>query len=712
MPATRVAILWHMHQPVYRDPLDGTIVLPWVRLHALKDYWGMVSLLEETPGVHVTFNLVPCLLDQVEAYVAGEARESLQEVSLKPAALLTEQERIFALTALFQSSRHLMQGVPRLGELKARWSPGAEPGAMSRAAARFMAQELRDLQVLAKLVWFDRDWARQDATVTSLLAKGRGFSEEDKLRLAERERALLGEILPAYQRACEQGRIELATSPYFHPILPLLCDTQAHREAQPEAPLPTRYRHPEDAADQIRRARARHREIFGKEPVGVWPSEGAISEEAVAQMAEVGVRWTASDEAVLEKSLGAGLNMGLLYRPWVRRTRAGDVKLLFRDRHLSDLIGFVYSRWDPREAASDLLGRLRRVGETWRHEGLRGDPLVSVMLDGENAWEHYPDGGRDFLRALYRGIAEDPTLEAVTVSEGLESSTPQTLSRVFPGSWIHGDFSVWIGHADDRRAWDLLGEARNALEASADRDPASLEKAWQIFRSACGSDWCWWYGDDRSSDDDLVFDRLFRRHLQAVYLTLDLPVPEALRSTLITTRRPQAQGRPPAGPIVPQMDGRVSSPQEWAPAGLYTPGPVGAMARTAATVREIRYGIGNGQLHLLVDTAPAAGRLPAEIEVLVAFPARDGLRYRVVPAEKGGGVRRRQDTGGEWSASGARVVADEVMEIAIPLGELRAEAENGPLEFHVALYHGGEEWERHPDGVRIAVDVEEEPRES
>jgi alpha-amylase/alpha-mannosidase (GH57 family) len=685
---TGVAILWHMHQPVYRDPLSGTTVLPWVRLHALKDYWGMVSLLEETPGVHVTFNLVPCLLDQVEACARGEAHEPWQEVALKPAALLTEQERIFALSAFFQSSRYVMQGLPRLVELRARWNPGNETAAIARAAAAFTAQDLRDLQVLAKLAWFDRDWARRDAGVSGLLAKGRGYGEEDKLLLAERERALLAEVVPAYRRAAAEGRIELATSPYFHPILPLLCDTEAHHEAHPEAPLPVRYRHPEDAADQIRRALARHRAIFGIEPVGLWPSEGSISEEAVRVMAEVGVRWTASDEAVLERSLGTALSTDRLYRPWVRRTPAGDVKLLFRDRQISDLIGFVYSRWNPADAAADLLDRLRRVGEAWRREKRRGDPLVSIILDGENAWEHYPDGGRVFLRALYRGIEEDPGLEGVTVSEALESAKPRVLRRVFAGSWIHGDFSVWIGHADDRRAWDLLGETRVALHDSEGRlEPASLEKAWETYRSACGSDWCWWYGDDRSSDDDRVFDRLFRRHLQAVYMALGLAVPEALGRTLITTRHPHTS------------------------AGVYRPAPAGAMVHAGATVREIRYGVGDAHLNLLVQTAPAAAGLPAGIALLVTFPGRGGLRYRVVPAEGGGAIERQQEAGASWASCGARAIAGEVMEVAIPLSELAAEGETAPLAFHVALLHGGEEWERHPDGQLITVNVEEGPHE-
>jgi hypothetical protein len=329
--------------------------------------------------------------------------------------------------------------------------------------------------------------------VKELLAKGRSFDEQDKVRLAERERALLEQVIPAYRAAAERGQVEISTSPYYHPILPLLCDTRAHHEAPPGAPLPRRYCHPEDAADQIRRALDRHESLFGRRPPGVWPSEGSVSEAAVLELARAGVRWTASDESVLERSVerplhrdsrGTAYPLELVYRPWVRRTAAGDITLLFRDRALSDLIGFSYAGVDPAHAASTSWTACA-CGERWRHAGLEGDPLVGVMLDGENAWENFRDGGATFLGQVYTGMPVRSGLQAVTIGEGLAATAPREIPRVFAGSWIHADFSVWIGHADDRRAWELLatrGTRWRGPSKATTLGPDALERAREMLQ--------------------------------------------------------------------------------------------------------------------------------------------------------------------------------------------------------------------------------------
>src|SRR5438552_11884463 len=372
----RVAFLWHMHQPPYRDPLDGMVILPWVRLHALKDYLGMVRILEDTPSVHATFNLVPVLVDQVEACARGDHDDPHQRASMFPAAEMDEGQRLAALKWLFMAQEQNVVGRhPRFQELLAKRGPRKDECALRAAAPHFSVPDLLDLQVLGKLAWFDLEWQEKDPVVSALAAKGRGFTEADKRALAEREQALLGEILPAYRRAAERGQVELSASPYTHPILPLLCDTDAHREAHPEALLPRRFRHPEDALDQIQRAQARHAQVFGRPPAGMWPSEGSVSEEAVLQMAKAGLRWTASDEAVLERSVGSMLQRDhagvaqpadLLYRPWRRETAAGPIAMFFRDHTLSDLLGFTYSHHVPDDAATDLLQRLRPLGEWLR----------------------------------------------------------------------------------------------------------------------------------------------------------------------------------------------------------------------------------------------------------------------------------------------------------------------------------------------------------
>jgi alpha-amylase/alpha-mannosidase (GH57 family) len=723
----RVAFLWHMHQPPYRDPLTGRAILPWVRLHALKDYLGMVKILEETPDVHVTFNLVPSLLDQVEACARGEATDGHQELSMKPAAELDEAERMAALRILCLAHPNLIGAIPRFAEIVERRGPRVDEAALREAAARFSVEDLRDLQVVAKLAWFDRGWQETDAVVRDLLAKGRGFDEADKARLAEREQALLSQVIPAYGAAARSGQIEISTSPYFHPILPLLCDTNAHHEAHPGAPLPRRYAHPEDAADQIRRALDRHESLFGRRPAGVWPSEGSVSEAAVLEMARAGVAWTASDESVLERSVerplhrdsrGTAYPLELVYRPWVRRTSAGDVALLFRDRALSDLIGFSYAGVDPGRAAADLLERFRRVGERWRHAGIGGAPLVSVILDGENAWENFRDGGRTFLREVYRGLQSDPGLSAVTMSEGLGGSQPREIPRVFAGSWIHADFSVWIGHADDRRAWDLLGDARDALEqAEKDKDRGDVpERAWESFRAACASDWCWWYGDDRSSENDLEFDRLFRRHLQAVYLALGLPSPAALEDTLITTQQVIRDGvrqSRPTGAVEPVLDGEITTPEEWVAAGVHWPPLTGAMHHGSQRLRGVRFGVGKERLHVMIEGAGAMADLLSQAEVALSFPGPVATRYRF--RRDGGGavaVHRETATALGWVPSGtqAGAAAGSVLEIGVPLPELQR-APDGAVEFRTLVLENGTELERHPDAKPISVCPEEVTRD-
>jgi alpha-amylase/alpha-mannosidase (GH57 family) len=726
MTPVNVMLLWHMHQPSYRDPLDGTVGMPWVRLHALKDYLGMLDVLSDTPDVHVTFNLVPSLVDQIDAYARGVAREPLLELSLKPAESLNEFERLTLLKALFMAhTQNLIGRSRRYVELLELRGPSNAEADLQIALGRFSTQDLRDLQVLSKLAWCHLDWQERDPELLRLVGKGRDFDEADKLVLAACEKQRLQAVLPAYRAAQERGQVELSTSPYYHPILPLLCDTDAHHEAHPGAFVPRPYRHPEDAADQIQRALARHAEVFGQTPRGMWPSEGSVSEAAVQELARAGVRWTASDEGVLERSVGRALHrdsagtaypLELLYRPWRRQTASGDIALFFRDRALSDLIGFSYSGIDPHVAAQDLLDRLQRVGEQWQRGQLEGEPLVSIILDGENAWEYFPDGGRGFLRTLYRGLQEHQGLRAVTASEALAARPPETLARVFAGSWIRADFSVWIGHADDRRAWDFLVDARDALHARTGHVASdALELAWEAFRAASGSDWCWWYGEDHQSENDFEFDRLFRRHLQAVYRHLGLPAPEALSETLITTRRVETRQSRPTGRVVPHLDGEITTADEWLGAGVYRVPLLGATMHRSdpAAVRALHFGVGRECLAVLIETTESGADFLVRHQLAIAFPGPTDLRFRIRADDRGCEVVREERQGmGWWVTAGtrARAAAATVIEVSIPLDELRPAPEQ-KLDFRVIVLRDKTELERHPDTAPVSLLLEEISRD-
>jgi alpha-amylase/alpha-mannosidase (GH57 family) len=715
--AVDVVLLWHMHQPPYRDPLRGQVLLPWTRLHALKDYLGMVELLAQTPDVHVTFNLVPALVDQLDDYAHGRVDEPLWQLGLRPAEELDERQRLVALELLFRAhERHVLGRFPRYAELRERRGAATTEQALRQAVLRFSNQDLRDLQVLSRLAWMDLGWQARDPALRALVAKGRGYDLDDQALLAERERALLAAVLPAYRAAAAQGRIELCTSPYYHPILPLLCDSAAHHEAHPGAPLPRRYSHPEDAYDQLARARQRHTDVFGDPPRGVWPPEGSLSEAAVTELARAGARWTASDEAVLARSLAvsferdaAGLlrQPELLYRPWRRSTPAGDLHVLFRDRVLSDLIGFSYAQLEPVAAAHDLLARLRAVGESWRRAGLSGRPVVGVMLDGENAWEHFADGGRTFLATLYAGLQDDPGLRARTVSEAIAAAEAWDLPRVFAGSWIQADFSVWIGHAEDRRAWDLLGEARDALERSRGYVPAAAwERAHEALRAACASDWFWWYGDEHSTPDDLEFDLLFRRHVEAVYQFLGLLPPPALGSPLIGSRRTPRAPEAPRAALDPVLDGRVTDAQEWAAAGHYEIPLCGtSMHRGVLHLRRLRYGFGGGCLHVLVEATQAMAALLADHEAGLHFQGTRELRYRLRQGPTGLQVRREERSPGGWLAlpTRARGASAEVCELSLPLDELACTSPQTRLLLRLQLSQGGTPLEQHPEFDALAL---------
>lgn len=532
----RLAILWHMHQPFYQDLETGEHALPWARLHALKDYRGMVDLLEPFPGVRATFNLVPSLVRQVEDYASGAGTDRLLRVGLTPADMLTATDRAFLVANGFHASvERLIAPHPRYAELH---------GTREQSAS-WTVDDLRDLQVWHKLVWMDPDRLREDQRLGSLVAKGRGFSEDDKAALHAVEMEWLQSTVGAYRRACERRQVELSTSPFYHAILPLLCDTDAHLAAYPEAARPAQpFRHPIDAREQLTRAVRFHQERFGMPPQGLWPSEGAVSNLVVPIVAAEGLGWMATDEDVLARSLGEDLprdgdglplRAEVLYRPYEVQAGGARVRVLFRDHALSDRIGFTYQSWQASHAVDDFLWRVRESARRFSERDPGPDPVIAVILDGENAWEHYEGGGRPFLRELYGRLQAATDIRTVTMAEAAADGA-RPLTSLFPGSWIHADFYIWAGHRDDQRAWSQLSAARAAFDERAPFVPlAARDRAYEELLIAEGSDWFWWYGDDHSSPQDREFDEQFRHHIRKAYEALGVVAPAELLETNITT---------------------------------------------------------------------------------------------------------------------------------------------------------------------------------
>jgi alpha-amylase/alpha-mannosidase (GH57 family) len=580
-PKIRLVLLWHMHQPFYKDMVTGEYRLPWVRLHALKDYYGMVKLTEEFPGVHLNFNLVPSLVAQIQDYVAGQAHDPFLDLVSKPANDLTAAERRFALQYLFQANPVNMIGrYPRYRELWERHRATADRP--EGPESYFVSRDYADLQVLSQLAWFD-EYFLSDPDVASLIQKGEDFSSDDQLAVLAKEKEILAKVVPAYAEAAARGTVELSTTPYYHPIIPLLCDTNAGGESTPGLHLPTRrFRRPDDAAHQIRRAIDLHEETFGAAPAGLWPSEGSVSEEALTLAHKQGIQWMATDEGVLGRSIGYnfardahgrlhGDSAEQLYN--IHRYEKGDTRMhmVFRDHTLSDLVGFVYSGMPAGDAANHLLHTIRESAQPVLDRGR--DAVVSVILDGENAWEYYPQSGREFLRRFYDGLQSDPTIESVTVSEAIarhKESNFATLTRLVPGSWIDANFNVWIGAPEDNKAWDLLSEARDYFDRNANRVSETQRKlAWEELMIAEGSDWNWWYGPEHHSANDRDFDELYRRHLSNVYTALEGVPPEEL-TVPIARGIVRPSYHPQTAFVRARVDGLVSGYFEWMGAASYT----------------------------------------------------------------------------------------------------------------------------------------------
>jgi alpha-amylase/alpha-mannosidase (GH57 family) len=618
MPQIYLCVLWHMHQPFYKDLISGEYRMPWTRLHALKDYYGMVEILEEFPEVRQTFNLVPSLMVQVEEYARGAAVDPLLELALKPAESLTvaEQDAIFHNFLPANPSR-IFARFPRYAELCAAWRAADQNP--QRARRLFNTQAFRDAQVLSQLAWFDEEVLARDLEVVNLVRRGRDYTSEDQALIRRKELEILGRVLPVYEKFSKRGQIEVSTTPFYHPILPLICDSQIAEVAHPYVPLPSRFRYPQDAARQLERARQYCGERLGTAPAGLWPSEGSVSDEALAIASQAGFRWAATDNGVLSRTLGRTAGIEETYRPYVWRQNGREMRLIFRDHYLSDLIGFVYSRLGASDAATDFLNRIR--------ENCRGilasgrDAFVPVILDGENAWEYFDQNGRPFLRELYRGIMRDPGITALTVSEALGRIEPQPLDHIFPGSWINSNFDVWIGAEEDNRSWEYLLRARQTYDRVADGGQGShiteseRKTACEELMIAEGSDWCWWYGPEHQSDFRAEFDALFRAHLANVYRALHLTPPEELSRPIVQTKL-SANHVPPTGPIRPRIDGEVSSYFEWLGAGVYrVDARSGAMHGKRFFIQELQYGSDGQNLYLRIDFEAPPSAMEAHLTI-------------------------------------------------------------------------------------------------
>ena len=544
--AVDVVFLWHMHQPDYRDYSSGDFVLPWTYLHAIKDYTDMAYHLERHPKVHAVVNFVPVLLDQLEDYenqfATGQLHDPLLRLlTLKNLDELTAEQRQLAFDACFRSNHtKMISPYPAYKRLLELFNLLHTDG--YTALAYLSGQYLADLLTWYHLVWCGESVRREYALVAHLMSKAEGFSYEDRKQLLNLIGELIGGIIPRYRRLAESGQIEISTTPHYHPLAPLLIDFASAKEAMPDAPLPNSPHYPKGrlrVTAHVQLAKKSHRERFGVEPQGIWPAEGSISTETLEVLAAEGCRWTASGESVLVNSLNQTQQAipergQYLYRPY-RMGKGGDgLKCFFRDDHLSDLIGFEYSRWHGKDAANHFIEQITSIAEQAAEDET---PLVSVILDGENAWEYYPYNGFYFMDELYSALDAHENIRTNTFSDYLKQSETRSVSDcarthilgdIVAGSWVYGNFSTWIGSPDKNRAWDLLCVVKQSFDmvmSSGRLNPSEQEAAERQLCSCESSDWFWWFGDYNPSHSVASFDRLFRHNLTELYRLLKLSPP-------------------------------------------------------------------------------------------------------------------------------------------------------------------------------------------
>ncbi len=719
-----VAVIWHMHQPYYKDLKSGHYLLPWVRLHATKDYYDMAAILDEFPGIRQTFNVVPSLLAQVEDYASGEAIDTFLEVSKKPAAELSQPEKAFILKNFFLANWETMiKPFPRYFEILHKRGTHCSSEEIEKATAFFSVDDFRDLQVLFNLCWFDPSFLKEDPFLEGLKAKGRGYTEEEKGRLLEKQREITGRVIPNYKRLAEEGRIELTTTPFYHPILPLLCDTEVARKAMPHTNLPSKpFRHPEDAVTQVRRGVEFHKKTFGSAPAGMWPSEGSVSKEALGIIAKEGIKWVATDEEILAASAGRGIKRSgkgvpedpeFLYKPYRFKTKHGDISMIFRDHQLSDLIGFVYSSWDPKAAAADFMHKLHDIRHALGAKNKKGNHVVPVILDGENCWEHYKNDGWDFLTALYGMVEADPLINMVTVSEHLEKHPPKArLEKVFPGSWINHNFRIWIGHDEDNLAWDYLKTARDDLTAAQESDEIAgeaLKTAWEHIYIAEGSDWCWWYGDEHSTDNDADFDALFRKNLQNIYELMGKTVPSALFKPIIQVGKDVLPVYEPSAYINPTIDGEVSDYFEWIGAAVIELERIGgAMHKASHVLSHLYFGFNKENIFFRADLTTDVE--PDEVaKITVKLVLHSPVSLSVTMEEVGSCAKGSLEIEGKGSPQTVRAKFEDILEMELPLTYLdfkdQALKEKREIECYVSVHRDGGEIERWPSAGYFVVKV-------
>lgn len=543
-----LVLCWHMHQPYYRDGLVGDYQLPWVYLHATKDYDDMVAHLERHPGMQAVVNFAPVLLEQIDHY-AQQIGHCLQHQTPMPDPLLNWLAGITPIPSDRKGRKQLLLScrrahAPRMIEpyppFQALFQLFGEIEKHGLKRREKICLDYLDEQYFYDLLtWYHLAWMsyarKQTPLIKQLIAKGKGFTPEERRALLEIIHDCLSGLIPRYRALAERGQVELSMTPYGHPIVPLLNNLENMCPAQPQDPLPVHPHYPggkQRSRWHLQRGQRVFEHYFGQPASGTWLSEGGISDDALEMIDDLGFSWTASGEAVWRHSLNGepgrdhdGDARQALFSPY--RQGSNRPNIYFRDDGLSDLIGFEYSQWHADDAVANFIHHLENIARSLGEGADRH--VVSVILDGENAWEYYPDNGHHFIDELYRQLSEHEQIRTTTFNAVTDELSPSHLTSLVPGSWVYGTFSTWIGSRDKNRAWDLLIDAKHAYDKRCPTlKPDQQALATQLLAVCEGSDWFWWFGEGNAAESVKDFDRLYRTQLKKLYQLLELTPPASL----------------------------------------------------------------------------------------------------------------------------------------------------------------------------------------
>ncbi len=665
-----LAFLWHFHQPFYSHPDENLLPLPWVRFHATKDYLDMLLQVKKFPEIQVTFNFTPSLLIQLLDYQQGRCQDRQFLLFKKRAEDLTIEERIEILKDFFLANwEKMIEPHPRYSSLLLKRGRKLVIEELPQVAQNFTTEEFRDLQVWSNLVWIDPIFRDE---IKELYNRGRNFREQDKDLIVNLQNRIIGQIIEEYKKTALGGQIEITTSPFAHPILPLLINTNLARISNPNLTLPFEFTHPEDARAQLIKGIEVFEKVFGFTPNGLWPSEGGVCQELLDIIAETKINWIATDEEILARSInlsfkrnGDGIpsHAHLLYKPWTY----GNIKIFFRDHILSDQIAFVYNKLKTKKAIDDFINRVKRIAHALSpHENF----IIPVILDGENAWEYFENDGVEFIEGLYKTLIKEK-IPTTTFTKFLQNNkTENNLTGIFPGSWIGANFNIWIGHSEDQKAWQVIKRLREKLLEKNITD----DKIWERFYILEGSDWFWWFGDEFFSVATEIFDQLFRENAIWLYKKIGEEPPHELFTPICS--KAEIYGTQPIDKISPKIDGKLTYFYEWYNAGFMDVRRVGGtMQRFAGLFSGVYYGFDDHNLYIRFDIS---NQDIGEYEFEIDFEKPPDVKITL--GQKMENVNYR---------------IDEIAEVAISLSILDL-GEDNSVEFVIRAREKGVEVDRTP----------------